>query len=1127
LELLESRVVPSTIDHSSGFASHGDLTANGTAGFTGSSALLTHGGLNQAGSIFTNDKVDIANFTANFTFTPGAGSDPTGGGLAFVIQNSSSTALGSAGSGMGFNGIPNSFAVMFDLGDSGSVLNTTGISTGTMMSVHPLDLHSQDPFQVSLSFDGSTLNETLKDTTTGGTFTHAFSVSIPKIVGSHTAFVGFTGSTGALTSVQSVHTFLGNFGSQQSAPLTATGVSTINGVEGQLLHNVTLGTFTGPSTSTGITATINWGDGTAPSAGFITGPDNNGVFTVSGTHTYAEEGTPPHGGPFVITVTITSGTATATFSVNTNIVEAPLSAQGGGTITVAAGQSFTATVATFTNIGGPEQLEDYAAIITWGDNTASSGTISLGSNNVFSVTGSHTYATAGTFTITTTIIHEELPPVTVTSTAIVFSLAPPLVPPGNQTAVEGQATTFILGTFSQPPAGLPLTITVNWGDNTSSVFPFTGGTLAAVHTYAEESTFHAPGGVWTVTVTATNIFGQSTAATFTVFVADAPLVTRGGNTINAAVGQSFTATTATFVDVGGPQNPNDPGDYNATINWGDNTSSAGKISLDNNSVFSVTGTHAYSTTGTFTISTTINHETAGAFTATSTAIVSSIAPPMIPPANQTGVEGTATTFVLGTFNQTPVGLPLTITVNWGDNTSSTFSFTGGTLSAVHTYVEESTFHAPGGVWTVTVTATNVFGQSTTKSFTVFVADAPLSVTGGSTISATEGQAFSATVATFVDTGGPQNPNDPGDYNATIDWGDNSTSAGTISLDSSGVFSVTGSHTYGAAGTFTITTTINHETAGAFTGTATAVVADAALAASGQAVNATLGSAFSGVVATFTDANSSPNLNNLSASIDWGDGNTSTGTISQNADGSFSVSGSNTYQVSGPFTVKVVINDVGGSTATAMSTASIDMPLSGAALPMAADQLVAADMVAAQFSDADVNAKLGDFVATIDWGDGTPLDTGTVTQPGGSGTPFFVDFTHIYNSAGTFTVHVNITDQGGISDSGGAFIDVFSTATVSAAGAPQAPGGGSAASLGQNLLGANGVQLTGQQFQSGTLSLSTSSSSTPLLTSGSMGSGQSSGADDLYWQLLGSGQQLTGSTGFAADQLALALDGNAG
>jgi hypothetical protein len=54
------------------------------------------------------------------------------------------------------------------------------------------------------------------------------------------------------------------------------------------------------------------------------------------------------------------------------------------------------------------------------------------------------------------------------------------------------------------------------------------------------------------------------------------------------------------------------------------------------------------------------------------------------------------------------------------------------------------------------------------------------------------------------------------------------------------------------------------------------------------------------LATFTDTNTDFDLSNLSATVAWGDGQTDTytgagGGIVENADGSFSVVGSHTYQ----------------------------------------------------------------------------------------------------------------------------------------------------------------------------------------------------------------------------------------
>ena len=182
------------------------------------------------------------------------------------------------------------------------------------------------------------------------------------IVGSHTAHVGFTAGTGSTACIFDILTFSGTFVEQP--PLTATGGYAISAVEGQSFTN-TVATFTGLASS----ATINWGDGST-SLGTISGPDNNGVFTVTGTHAYAEESNDFHGGlPYTITVTLNNSTSVSVTDTAL-VAEAPIIGTGGFTINAVENQSFTAAVATFIDTGGPENPNDpgdYSATINWGD----------------------------------------------------------------------------------------------------------------------------------------------------------------------------------------------------------------------------------------------------------------------------------------------------------------------------------------------------------------------------------------------------------------------------------------------------------------------------------------------------------------------------------------------------------------------------------------------------------------------------------------------------------------------------------------------------------------------------------------------------------------------------------------
>ncbi len=223
-------------------------------GDTRTIARLTDGGINEAGSIFTNGRVVDTSFTTTFTFHQLPGSNPLADGMAFVIQADprGASALGPSGGGLGYgpdnpggNGntpgvIVNSLALKFDLySNAGEGINSTGIfsggrsptirdpNLGTVDPLHPdqsidltgsgIDLHSGHTFQVTLTYNGTTLTETILDTVTNATFSHDYLVNIPGIIGSTTAYVGFTGGTGGLTAVQDVLSWTGLFPNPQQA----------------------------------------------------------------------------------------------------------------------------------------------------------------------------------------------------------------------------------------------------------------------------------------------------------------------------------------------------------------------------------------------------------------------------------------------------------------------------------------------------------------------------------------------------------------------------------------------------------------------------------------------------------------------------------------------------------------------------------------------------------------------------------------------------------------------------------------------------------------------------------------------------------------------------------------------
>jgi hypothetical protein len=209
--------------------------------------------------------------------------------------------------------------------------------------------------------------------------------------------------------------------------------------------------------------------------------------------------------------------------------------------------------------------------------------------------------------------------------------------------------------------------------------------------------------------------------------------------------------------------------------------------------------------------------------------------------------------------------------------------------------------------------TNTLNTFNLFNFHVDLAISDLSITAtGKNISATEGRAFTATVATFTD---GDTFATAAEYSATIVWGDGSSSAGTIT-GGNGTFSVAGGHTYAEEGTYNVTVTITDVDTNITTATAnSATVADAALTAS-AACSATSTLLYNGQTATFIDAASpSGTLSDFSATIHWGDGTVTAGTVTGANGGPYTVSGTHTYATTGIFTITTNIHDVGGSTAT--------------------------------------------------------------------------------------------------------------------------------------------------------------------------------------------------------------------
>ena len=90
-------------------------------------------------------------------------------------------------------------------GPSQSKTSTDPSSQGSIdLTGTGIDLHSGHVFAVEVDYDGGTLTVVISDTETGAQAEQTYTVDLAAALGGPTAWAGFTGATGALTSTQDI-----------------------------------------------------------------------------------------------------------------------------------------------------------------------------------------------------------------------------------------------------------------------------------------------------------------------------------------------------------------------------------------------------------------------------------------------------------------------------------------------------------------------------------------------------------------------------------------------------------------------------------------------------------------------------------------------------------------------------------------------------------------------------------------------------------------------------------------------------------------------------------------------------------------------------------------------------------
>ncbi|MAG91043.1 hypothetical protein CMO83_00025 [Candidatus Woesearchaeota archaeon] len=559
---------------------------------------------------------------------------------------------------------------------------------------------------------------------------------------------------------------------------------------------------------------------------------------------------------------------------------------------------------------------------------------------------------------------------------------PPPPPPNNPpvinfcnspgTATVGNTATISYSVFD--PDGDPVTITISWGDGTTTL----GGATSAQHVYGSTGTF-------AVTITATDIKGavtQRSCGFITVISVppppnNPPVINSCSSPSTVNVGSTTTITYSVF----------DPdGDsVSISINWGDGSTTTGGSS---------SASHTYNSAGTFFVTITAT-DSKGAVTQRScgSILVKSTPPPNNPPVinscSSPSTIGVGNTAVISYSVTDPDGNPVTIRIDWGDGTTTT----GGSSSATHTYTSTGTF-------TVTITATDSKGavtQGTCGSILVTTITPPnnppviTSCTSPSTIIVGN----IATVNYVV--------SDPdGDaVTITINWGDGTTTNGGASG---------AQHIYTSTGTFPVTITAT-DSKGLITQRTCGTVNVISGPGSNPPVINSCNSPSTvnvGNTATITYSVSDPDGDTVTISVNWGDGTTTTGG---------SGSASHVYSTVGSFPVTITATDSKGAV-TQRICGTVNVIAGGNQPPVISScntpsSITLGNSATISYTITDPNSD--PITVSVAWGDGT-------TTTGGSSSA-----THTYTSTGTFTVTITASDgKGGVTTQTCGTITVTST-----------------------------------------------------------------------------------------------------
>jgi hypothetical protein len=678
------------------------------------------------------------------------------------------------------------------------------------------------------------------------------------------------------------------------------------------------GSFVDPSREDTHGVLIMWGNGSSTILEL-----QEGVTTFSARHLYPEDIGPTRTHDFTIHVTVADddgGTTTgSTDLVVKNVAPSNL------VLTAPPSVLENGSIALTGSFADPSKQDTHTVSIQWGDGGTS--TLNLGPG-VTSFRTTYRYldvgpagAAANSYAIGVTVTDDDGDSVTGSHNIIVNNVGPKdldLDAPGR---VNEDSPLTLTGTFADPGTLDTHTVSINWGDGSQNTLNLGQGVTSfnTTHTYTDDFLGGAATVHETIVVVVQDKGGAVDTASASVQVVNLP-------PSNLSLHVSDINENDIAVLSGSFSDPRTHDAHTVVLNW-DDGSPTQTLNLAAG-VTTFTTTHRYldddlgsvSPSG-YTITATVADPNGGAATASTSLTVNNVAPSnLVLNVPQSVNENDPVSFT-GSFTDPGTLDTHTAVVNWGDGTSTTLTLAAGatTFTATHQYADESTSTG----YAIQATVTDDDGGSTTAGANVLVN----SVTPANlalSVQATANQGDPVSLAgSFTD------PSPEDTHTVVVNWDDAGAPQGagstTLTLGA-GVTAFSAMHQYLQTGSHNITVHVTDNEGASVDGSAAVAVGNAGIIGTGAALTGHAYTPFTNVqVASFTHAQGLAGASAIAATIDWGDGMNSPGTVVQQQDGSYVVNGTHTYQARGTFTVKVNVSQ-GGTGGTIVGTATVGTEL---------------------------------------------------------------------------------------------------------------------------------------------------------------------------------------------------------